>query len=110
MSQTIADMHSRRELRKRALTDQLARLVDQLARMGALQVIVFGSFAEDAGFTVMLPLHSRITLLRDWDAVASAEGTELIYRATEPGAYRVEVCRKGQPWIYSNHIRLHPVK
>ena len=103
MSQTIADMHARRELRKRALTDQLAR-------MGALRVIVFGSFAEDAGFTVMLPLHSRITLLRDGDAVASAEGTELIYRATEPGAYRVEVCRKGQPWIYSNHIRLHPVK
>jgi predicted nucleotidyltransferase len=49
LSPTIADMHARRERRKRALTDQLARLVDQPARMGALWVIVFGSFAEDAG-------------------------------------------------------------
>lgn len=48
MSQTLADIHARKEHRKRLFAEHLARITDQLASMGALRVIVFGSFAEDA--------------------------------------------------------------
>ena len=63
--------------------------------------------AEYADFSIRLPLPGRIALLRDGSAVASAEGTELVHRTADPGAYRVEVRRKGRPWIFSNHIRLN---
>jgi hypothetical protein len=57
-------------------------------------------------FYVRSPLPGTITLLRDGSPVLSIKGQELIYAATEPGAYRVEVKRRGKPWIYTNHIRL----
>ena len=62
--------------------------------------------AESAVFSVRIPLKGRIILFRDGAVVASADGTELDRRTPEPGAYRVEVRRKGRPWIFSNHIRL----
>ena len=61
---------------------------------------------ENAEFFVTVPLHGFITLLRDGKPVAAAKGSEMIYTASQPGAYRVEVRRKNKPWIYSNHIRL----
>jgi predicted nucleotidyltransferase len=46
LSLTLADIRARKERRKRLLAENLAGITDQLAGMGALQVIVFGSFAE----------------------------------------------------------------
>lgn len=62
--------------------------------------------AQAAEFVVRTPIPGRIALLRDGVGVALAQGTMLSHHAVETGAYRVEVRRKGRPWIYSNHIRL----
>lgn len=66
--------------------------------------------AEEAVFFIRIPCAGRIVLLKDGKIIANAEGTELFYRAVQPGAYRVEVRRKNKPWIYSNHIRLRVEK
>ncbi len=57
-------------------------------------------------FRVSVPLKATIALIGDGVTVAESRGTELLYRASKPGAYRVEVRRGKKPWIYSNHIRL----
>ena len=44
----IAELHARKEQRKCILAEHLDRMTGQLAEMGVLRVIVFGSFAEDA--------------------------------------------------------------
>ncbi len=62
--------------------------------------------AESADFCVRTPLPGMITLLKDGAVVAKAKGDRLYLRVVETGAYRIEVRRKGRPWIYSNHIRL----
>lgn len=60
----------------------------------------------DASFRIRVPGDGNIALLRDGVTVAEAEGVELVHDTNRGGAYRVEVRRKGKPWIYSNHIRL----
>ncbi len=61
---------------------------------------------ENVRFIAKLPVAGEISLLRDGNVVAAASGGQLSYLGTVSGAYRVEVSRKGKPWIYSNHIRL----
>ncbi len=62
----------------------------------------------DAGavFRVRTPLPGRISLIRDGKIHAVAKGTELTAEASQDGAWRVEVIRRGRQWIYSNHIRV----
>ena len=43
---SLDDLQARKENRKRALSEDLPLISAQLAGMGALRVIVFGSFAE----------------------------------------------------------------
>lgn len=77
------------------------------AECGGIRALMGGTVrGECADFRVETPLPGRITLLRDGVPVATAHGTSLFWRATEPGGYRVEVRRKRRPWIFSNHIRL----
>jgi len=61
---------------------------------------------DNAEFIISTPGPGSITLLKDGKSLATAEGTSLKFRATEAGAYRVEVRRKDKPWIFSNHIRI----
>ncbi|MBV9850944.1 MAG: PHP domain-containing protein [Armatimonadetes bacterium] len=72
------------------------------------------------GLTASAPrTRSLLRLYRNGRLVAAARGGRLDYRATEPGAYRVEVylyrhrlgrlCLGAKPWIFSNPIYLHPV-
>jgi predicted nucleotidyltransferase len=46
MAITLEDIKARKEARKRALQQSLERITGQLRDMGALKVIVFGSFAS----------------------------------------------------------------
>lgn len=62
--------------------------------------------SETVEFSVKVPLPGTISLLRDGVVVKRVTGNTLVHPASETGAYRVEVRRKGRPWIYSNHIRL----
>ncbi|MBN1294199.1 MAG: histidinol-phosphatase [Candidatus Latescibacteria bacterium] len=61
---------------------------------------------NSAEFNVMLPQPGHIFLLRDGCVITKVYNDKLTFKATEPGAYRVEVKKKSRPWIYSNHIRL----
>ena len=61
--------------------------------------------ADKAHFVVKSLKPGTISLLKDGEVAAIAEGTELSYSTSEDGAYRVEVKRKDKPWIFSNHIR-----
>ena len=56
-------------------------------------------------FKVTPPKAGTISLIRNGEVVATAEGTELSHVTREAGAYRVEVRNNAKPWIYSNHIR-----
>jgi len=62
--------------------------------------------AKNADIEVYSPLPGMITLLRNGVIVEKKKGGRLSRRIEKSGAYRVEVRRKGRPWIYSNHIRL----
>jgi hypothetical protein len=66
--------------------------------------------ADSVRFVVKPPAAGEISLLRNGEIVAAANGKELSYLGTVSGAYRVEIRRKGKPWIYSNHIRLQKKK
>ena len=66
--------------------------------------------ADKVQFVIKAPKPGHITLLRNGKAAATTEGTELSYVASTGGAYRVEVRRKNNPWIYSNHIRFRGEK
>ena len=62
--------------------------------------------------------RTLLRLFRNGRLVASARGGRLDFRATQPGAYRVEVhlyrhrlgrlCLGAKPWIFSNPLYLHP--
>ena len=54
--------------------------------------------------------QAEIRLLRAGKPVAEADGRELRFSATEPGAYRVEVYRSGRPWIFSNPIYIRETR
>jgi len=64
VSPTITEMRTRRAKRKVILAEELDRITGQLAGMGALRVIVFGSFAED-----------RVRSSSDLDIIAVMPGT-----------------------------------
>lgn len=56
------------------------------------------------------PLAARLRLLREGAVVAEATGTNLIFEAKEPGAYRLEarlaVGEAEWPWIFSSPVNL----
>jgi hypothetical protein len=54
------------------------------------------------------PAPAALSLLRNGAAVAETAGTDLEYRAEEPGVYRVEARFEGRPWVYTNPIYLRP--
>ena len=62
-----------------------------------------------AAFTINAPDVGTIELYRDGKLAALSQGTDMIFEAREPGAYRVVVRRKKKPWIFSNHIRIRGV-
>jgi len=77
------------------------------ARSGAKTYNMGNTVAEGkTDFYVTTPLPGAITLLKDGITIASAHGNKLLYTASQPGAYRVEVRRRRKPWIYSNHIHM----
>lgn len=51
-----------------------------------------------------LPGEGKMVLFKDGRAVAKGEGQWKKFPLDGPGIYRLEVSRKGQPWIYSNPI------
>lgn len=57
-------------------------------------------------FRSMLPAGARAVLLRDGAAVADSAAGELVFAASAPGVYRVEVRTPGWavPWIVTNPI------
>lgn len=62
--------------------------------------------ADGAEFSITVPSKGDIALVRDGETVMNTRGRELTLSCDMPGAYRVEVRRRGKPWILSNHIRL----
>jgi len=69
-----------------------AILGEELARTGA------------AVFEVEAPHSGDIRLVTNGQVVARARGTRLQFTSAEPGAYRVEVYRRGRGWIFSSPI------
>jgi len=59
-------------------------------------------------FRAASPVEAGLVLLRNGVVAAQADGTDLEFRATEPGVYRVEAHRRGHPWVYTNPIYLRP--
>jgi len=55
---------------------------------------------------VRTPLHAEIVLRRDGREVVRSRDRELAWAARAPGAYRVEMRRFGEPWLYTNPIVL----
>jgi hypothetical protein len=55
---------------------------------------------------VNLPLPAQIHLIRDGKKIAVQKGQQLVFEASGPGLYRVEVYSFNRPWIFSNHIRI----
>lgn len=43
---TLQEMRSKKEVRKRVLEETLEKVIKQLAEMGALKIVLFGSFAS----------------------------------------------------------------
>ena len=62
--------------------------------------------AAEISFHVHLPASAKIQLVRDGSIVADEEAQDLVFPTREPGAYRVEVYRDGDLWIFSNPIYL----
>lgn len=59
---------------------------------------------SEVSFHVHLPSPAKIRLIRDGSVVAEQETQELIFPSDEAGAYRVEVYREEDLWIFSNPI------
>ena len=55
-------------------------------------------------FYAYLPSPGQIVLMRDGRILETANGQHAWFETPGPGIYRVEVTRKGKPWIYSNPI------
>src|SRR6185369_408102 len=78
-----------------------------------LGVFPMGDSAPLLGTTrvvALTPLPARLKLIRNGTLIQETNGTNLIYSAKEPGAYRVEawlsVDGEERPWIYSNPVYL----
>lgn len=69
---------------------------------------VFSLPAGGAWFTVRAPREGRITLRSPDRVVAQVEASEMEYRLTAPGVYRVEARLSGRggwrPWVFTNPI------
>jgi hypothetical protein len=67
-------------------------------------------FSETVRLRAATPCAGRIKVLRDGAVVSQTEGTELDFKPTEPGNYRVEVelniLGEWVSWIFSNPLRL----
>ncbi|MCK5146624.1 PHP domain-containing protein [bacterium] len=73
------------------------------------EIVVMGSrrvFDGTLSLTVTAPQQGHICLLRDGTVIEEAVGQSLQCKVNMPGVYRVEICRKGRGWIYSNPIVL----
>ncbi len=57
-------------------------------------------------FRVMAPKPCTIRLIHNGKKTAEQNGMDLIYDASEAGAYRVECWINDKGWIFSNHIRV----
>ena len=77
----------------------VARRGDDVALMG--DEVAAGDERE---FVATLPEEAEITLRRNSEAVAQAEGRELVHRDARPGVYRIEARRHNRPWVFTNHI------
>lgn len=60
--------------------------------------------AQPFSLKVRAPQPSTLRLIHRGRVILEAEGTELNYQGGEAGAYRVEVLKKGKPWIMANPI------
>ncbi len=78
------------------------------ARRGGETVISGGRLEtnENARMTARLPEKGQFKLIRDGNIVLESNGDFMEYSPSQKGLYRVEVCRNGRGWIYSNHIRI----
>jgi hypothetical protein len=79
------------------------------AESGANPPLIMGDEAVWQGPTVLKahsPEVASLKLLRNGAPVAAVEGTDLEYRAEDPGVYRVEARHKGRPWVYTNPVYL----
>src|SRR5437867_661474 len=60
--------------------------------------------------TALTPISAKLRLIHKGEIVRETTGTNLIFEAKEPGAYRVEawlsVDGEERPWIYSNPVYL----
>ena len=58
----------------------------------------------------LTPLPARLKLIHKGEIIAQTNGTNMTFKATEPGAYRLEawlhVAGEERPWIYSNPVYL----
>lgn len=80
--------------------DFSARAGESLYRAGDTLPPESGPFMLE----VRVPRSARIRVMHEGLAAAEAEGTALEHQAEKPGAYRVEVDRRGGLWILSNPI------
>jgi hypothetical protein len=62
--------------------------------------------SRDLVLEVSSPLRGSIALICDGRSVTASAGTHLTCVPRSTGSYRVEVRRKGKPWIFSNAIRV----
>lgn len=63
-------------------------------------------FSPNWTLQVTLPDGAQIRLIHDGVEMERTDLNTLIYRVSAPGVYRVEVWRRGRPWIFSNPIYL----
>ena len=73
---------------------------------GAVHGIMGDRVKREAGLKLYayLPSPGEIRFLKDGKEVARVAGQEGWLPVDGPGVYRVEVVRKGRPWIYSNPV------
>ncbi len=78
---TLEEILQRKERRREALWRALPRLVEQLAAMGALRVVLFGSLARgEAGLSSDLDLIAVMP-----DSLNSRDWTRKVYAEVDPG-------------------------
>ena len=63
-------------------------------------------FQEQTILNTQLPVKAQVVLIHNGRVMAKQYGQYVSMPASARGIFRVEVKRKGRPWIYSNPIRL----
>lgn len=59
--------------------------------------------------TAVAPERTSLALIRDGKRILTIDGSELTFRISLPGVYRVEAWMEDKGWIFSNPIRIIPV-